>query len=401
MKKIILSLLAFLVTLVWILPHPVSAETGSLMLSADPQETSIGETVHLSIRLTTGASDGALLNTLQGELRYDAQAFTYQGFLLQNEETREQSVAGDAVWAVNGETAGTVRFGFANAYGGSGDGYLLTVLLRAEQAGIFELSVHDLQYSLIRSGIVSTYTGNDAVLTTVTIPEPEVPTESPEPTATPTAEPTEAPTTEPTESPTTALTTEPTDSPTTAPTSEPTDSPTTAPTTEPTEAPTAEPTEAPTTEPTAEPTDTPSPEPTDTATPNPTATATPNPTATPEETERPSSTPTEKPTRKPTPSPTRRPTATPTLRPTATPTPTFTPTPTPTVVPTPEPTSIPTAVPSPTGRIGKPVQDGTGGCSSCSNSSLGIVLLDIGIAFLAIQMIIVVLIIYRKRRKHP
>ena len=154
----------------------------------------------------------------------------------------------------------------------------------------------------------------------------------------------------------------------------------------------------------------PTPMPTDTPSPTPQPTETPQPTDTPKPTDTPSPTPkaTKKPTptpkedeeeEDPTPKPTKKPTATPTATPTPTPTPTTAPTATP--APTAEPTAVPTATPTPapTQRALHPITDGEGGCSSCNNSTLGILILDIGIAFLAIQMIIVVLIIYRKRRK--
>ena len=338
MKK---PLLAILLTILLLLPSAAvtSAEVGGAEFTTTTQEALLGTIVSLKVSVRLNAKEGEALNTWRSVLSYNAEALEYVGFAITDDSTREVSVSGlDSLWVVNDEEPGRLVIAFSNAYGCKEDGYLVTLMFRAIAAGNAAIDMKDVVYSTYRaddSGIV-VYTKVDSVLTTLSILE-----SYPEPTAT------------------------------------------------------------------ATPTASPSPS----ATAAPTSTAVPTISATPTATTEPAATPTDEPesTRVPTPTPTRKPRQTPTANPTAasteTPMPTVEPTeipsPKPTDVPTPEPipTEVPTVEPTTETRIGSLVTDGEGGCSTFGNGSLGILILDIGIAFLALQLIIVVLIILRQRRK--
>ena len=357
MKQRLLPFLSLLTALLLLTMPSSFAEDG--LWNAEPVQAVIGDTVTVPIYLSVPTGDGELLNTWECTVAYDPDGLTYGGFSLIDEMTRTASVAADAVWAVNPGEGGTVKLAFANAYGCPANGYLLSLIFRVDKAGTYDLRLKDTTYSIYgNTGAVTPHTAEEQSFLSMTVTETPIETETPSP------EPTEEPTPEPSEEPTP----------------------------EPTEQPTEEPTEEPTVEPTEQPTDEPSP--------TPTATPKPTPTKEPDDDDDEDDEDTPRPTRKPTPTPTRTPRATATPKPTATPTPTPTPTPSPALTsrPTPTPYYTPSPSPTPAGRIGTVVTDGEGGCTSCNNSTLGILILDIGIAFLAIQMIIVVLIIYRKRR---
>ena len=338
MKAKTLSIMALILAFL-MLPMSVFAESGSAVLTATAEHSEIGNTVTISISLKTNVQEGETVSSLRAQLSYDPDALSFQGYELTDEKTRKQSVAGDdAVWGVNDSKNGIVEFAFANSEGCTDDGFLIALLFRTEKSGTYELRIQNSEYGVYNKldQVTTNYDMDPKVLSVITVSEANTP------------EPTEEPTPEPTEEPTS----------------------------DPTEEPTPEPTEEPTPEPTEEPTPTP----------------TKRPTATPREEEEEDD-----------PIPwTRRPTATPTRTPT--PTPTYTPYITAIPIPTGTPTAIPSAVPtetptsSPKDKEGHRISDGEGGCASCSDSSIGIMILDIGIAFLAIQIVIVVLVIYRKRR---
>ena len=329
-KRLHAFLLALAIAVIWV---PTLAEVGTAEFTVETQETVLGNTVALRVSARVNGADGQLLNTWRAAFSYDPQALEYVGFVLEDETTRETSIAGlDSVWAVNDSVPGYLEIGFSNAFGCAQDGYLVTILMRAVKAGSFTIDLKNVVYSTYRpadGGVVS-YTKVDETVASVTILE-ALPTESPSPT--PLA------------------------------------------------------------------TDTPSPSPTET----PTATPTQKPTATPDDDDD-DDDDDDEPTRKPTATPTRKPRQTPTTKPTNSPTAMSTATPAPTPAATPQPSNAPTDAPTATSSplatstpyTGRLLTDGEGGCN---NSSLGILILDIGIAFLALQLIIVVLIILRQRRK--
>ena len=393
MKKRLLPFITCIACLLLLASASYSAAE-DMIWSAEPVQATVGDTVTVPIFISVPTENPGLLNTWECTVTYDSESLTYGGFSLIDEQTRTTSVAVDSVWAVNPAEPGEIHITFANDYGCPASGYLLSLIFRVEKTGELSVKLQDAAYSLYNDGEVASYMAEEQTFLTLSIVE--TPSDSVLPTTEPTTEPTPEATEQPSADPSEQPTGEPVAEPTETPAVEPTEEPTTEPTAEPTEEPTAEPTIEPTEEPTAEPTDTPTPEPT--ATPEPTPTPTKKPTPEPDDDDDEEDTP--RPTRKPTATPTRKPTATPTVKPTATPTqtPTAAPTATPAPKPTPSPSATPSPSPTPAGRIGTLVTDGEGGCTSWSNSTLGILILDIGIAFLAIQMIIVVLIIYRKRR---
>lgn len=326
-KRLLAFLLALAIAVIWV---PALAEVGAAVFTVETQETVVGNTVALRVSARANGADGQRLNTWRGAFSYDPQALEYVGFVLEDETTRETTIAGlDSVWAVNDSVPGYLEIGFSNAFGCTEDGYLVTILLRALKTGSYTIDLKDVVYSTYRpaDGGVSSYTKVDETVASVTIYE-TMPTESPSPT--PVA------------------------------------------------------------------TDTPSPSPTGT----PTAKPTQKPTATPDDDDdeyyEPTRKPTATPTRKPRQTPTTNPTASPTALPTATPAPTPDATPQPTTVPTDTSNATASPLATSTPYTGRLLTDGEGGCN---NSSLGILILDIGIAFLALQMIIVVLIILRKRKQ--
>ena len=335
MKKRVLTFLLAIAVLLILLPTAF-AETGSAEFTTDTIESVIGNTVSMRVYVKLNASDGQLLNTWRATVSYDPEALTYVGFALRDDDTRTDSVSGtDSLWGVNASEPGVLEIAFSNAFGCKEDGYLVTLSFRTQQTGSYAIDLKNVVYS--------TYRESDGGVVSYSLADSTLTT-------------------------LTVLETMPTDSPTPDPTETPTPTPT--------------------------------PDPTETPTPTPTS----KPTATPDEDDEEDEDP--EPTRKPTATPTRKPRQTPTVQPTASPTASPTATPMPTPVPTPVPTSAPTGTPTaavtvpPTEapRTGTLITDGEGGCSNCSNTSLGILILDIGIGFLALQMVIVVLIILRKRK---
>ena len=313
------------------------AEVGNAEFTTETQETLLGTTVSLKITAQLNANDGEALNTWRAVLSYDDKALTYEGFAITDELTRETSIAGLDSLWAVNDETPGRLVIGFSNAYGCKEDGYLVTLLFRSKA-VGSYAID------MKDVVYSTYRASDSGVTVYTKVDSVLTTLTvldsfPEPTGTPSPEPTSAPTDTPTPSATATIT------PTQTPEARPTDAP------EPTRVPTA--------------------------------------------------TPTRKPRQTPTVSPSAIPTDVPTEAPTDTPTPTAVPTDVPTETPTSVPTEIPTAEPTDQPRNGFLVTDGEGGCSTFGNASLGILLLDIGIAFLALQIIIVVLIILRKRRKMP
>lgn len=149
MKRKIAWLLMIALLMLTLPLTSLAAEQGEMLIVSDPIEGAVGDIVKVNFYCYPNLSDGRLLDSLSGSMKYDKSVLTLGSVSQADEETNLVSLMkGKASnFIYNVEDPGIMQFAFIDAYGVDGDGFWFQAEFRIEKEGATDFIFNGITYT--------------------------------------------------------------------------------------------------------------------------------------------------------------------------------------------------------------------------------------------------------------